>query len=118
MSLSRLSTSIADGVLVLPNGKITIMRPAADYDISALPRDDVMIAQGFYPDFASWNDAGYRVTGKAKPADIAIVVGYGVHSLRVCIDACGETQFTMQQTGEANESPDVGKPAWHCSALP
>tara|TARA_B110000090_G_scaffold209575_1_gene266647 strand:- start:6240 stop:7223 length:984 start_codon:yes stop_codon:yes gene_type:complete len=74
MSLSRLSTAIADGVLVLPNGKITIMRPAADYDISALPRDDVMIAQGFYPDFASWNDAGYRVTGKAKPADIAIVV--------------------------------------------
>ena len=45
MSLSRLSTAIADGVLVLPNGKITIMRPAADYDISALPRDDVMIAQ-------------------------------------------------------------------------
>ena len=74
MSLSRLSTAVADGVLVLPNGKITIMRPAADYDISALPRDDVMIAQGFYPDFASWNDAGYRVTGKAEPADIAIVV--------------------------------------------
>jgi 16S rRNA (guanine1207-N2)-methyltransferase len=74
MSLSRLSTAIVDGALVLPTGKISIMRPAADYDISELPRDDVMIAQGYYPDFASWNDAGYTVTSKAEPADIAIVV--------------------------------------------
>lgn len=74
MSLSRLSTAIIDGALVLPAGKITVMRPAADYDISALSRDDVMISQGFYPDFASWNDADYMVTAKAETADIAIVV--------------------------------------------
>lgn len=74
MSLSRLTTAIADGVLVLPAGRITIIRPAADYDVSALNRDDVMVSQGFYPDFTSWNDAGYTVTAKAEPADIAIVV--------------------------------------------
>lgn len=74
MSQSRLSTAIADGALVLPAGKITVMRPAADYDISPLPRDDVMIAQGFYPDFARWEDAGYMVTAKAEPAEVAIVV--------------------------------------------
>lgn len=74
MSLSRLTTAIADGALVLPAGRITIMRPAADYDVSALNRDDVMVSQGFYPDFTSWNDAGYTVTAKAEPADIAIVV--------------------------------------------
>ncbi len=74
MSLSRLTTAIDDGALVLPQGKITVMRPAADYDVSALPRDDIMIAQGFYPDFARWNDAGYFVTAKAEPAEVAIVV--------------------------------------------
>jgi 16S rRNA (guanine1207-N2)-methyltransferase len=74
MSVSRLSTAIADGALVLPAGKITVMRPAADYDISAVSRDDVMISQGYYPDFARWNDAGYTVTAKAEPAEIAIVV--------------------------------------------
>ena len=74
MSQSRLSTAIEDGVLVLPAGKITVMRPAADYDIAALNRDDVLISQGYYPDFARWGDAGYVVTGKAEEAEVAIVV--------------------------------------------
>ena len=74
MSYPRLSTAIADGALDLPAGKISVMRPPADYDISDLPRDDVMIAQGFYPDFASWNAAGYVVTPKPEPAQVAIVV--------------------------------------------
>lgn len=74
MSLSRLTTAIADGALALPEGKITVMRSAADYDVSALPRADLMIANGFYPDFAAWNNAGYVVTAKAEPAEVAIVV--------------------------------------------
>ena len=74
MSLSRLTTAIAYGALALPEGKITVMRSAADYDVSALPRADLMIANGFYPDFAAWNNAGYVVTAKAEPAEVAIVV--------------------------------------------
>ncbi len=74
MSLSRLTTAIADGALALPEGKITVMRSAADYDVSALPRADLMIANGFYPDFVAWNNAGYVVTAKAEPAEVAIVV--------------------------------------------
>ena len=74
MSLSRLTTAIEDGVLVLPEGKVAVMRPAADYDIAALNRDDVLISQGYYPDFARWSDAGYIVTAKAEPAEVAIVV--------------------------------------------
>ncbi len=74
MSNSRLSTAIQDGALILPEGKITLIRPPADYDVAALNRDDVMISQGFYPDFASWNDAGYVVTARPEPATVAIVV--------------------------------------------
>jgi len=74
MSQSRLSTAIDDGSLVLPAGKIAVMRPAADYDVAPLDRDDVMISQGYYPDFAAWSGAGYVVTPKAEPATVAIVV--------------------------------------------
>lgn len=74
MSQSRLSTAIDDGALVLPTGKIALMRPPADYDVTALDRDEIIVSQGFYPDFAAWGDAGYTVTAKAEPADVAIVV--------------------------------------------
>lgn len=74
MSQSRLSTAIDDGALVLPTGKIALMRPPADYDVTALDRDEIIVSQGFYPDFAAWSDAGYTVTAKAEPADVAIVV--------------------------------------------
>lgn len=74
MSQSRLSTAITNGALILPAGKVAVMRPAADYDVAALRRDDVMISQGYYPDFARWTDADYVVTDKAEPAEVAIVV--------------------------------------------
>ena len=74
MSQSRLSTAIDDGALVLPAGKIAVMRPAADYDVAPLNRDEVMISHGYYPDFSAWSDAGYVVTPKAEPASVAIVV--------------------------------------------
>tara|TARA_R110002051_G_scaffold1008_6_gene4970 strand:- start:6431 stop:7402 length:972 start_codon:yes stop_codon:yes gene_type:complete len=74
MSLSRISTAIEDGALVLPKGQITIMRPPADYDVAALDRDNVLISQGYYPDFARWSDVGYPVTARAEPATVAIVV--------------------------------------------
>lgn len=74
MSQSRLSTAIDDGALVLPAGKIAVMRPAADYDVAPLNRDDVMISHGYYPDFEAWSSAGYVVTPKAEPASVAIVI--------------------------------------------
>ena len=43
MSHSRISTAIEDGLLVLPAGQITLMRPPADYDVGALDRDRVLI---------------------------------------------------------------------------
>ena len=74
MSYTRLSTALNDGALTLPHGKVMVIRPPSDYDISALARDDVMISTGYYPDFARWSDAGYVVTAKPEPATVAIVV--------------------------------------------
>lgn len=74
MSQSRLSTAIDDGVLVLPAGKIAVMRPPANYDVASLNRNDMLVSQGFYPDFAAWTDAGYVVTARPEPAEVAIVV--------------------------------------------
>ena len=74
MSVSRLSTALLQGAIVLPVGTVTVIRPPADYDISELPRDDLMISTGFYPDFARWSDAGYMVTAKPEPATTAVVV--------------------------------------------
>uniref|UniRef100_UPI0040482873 class I SAM-dependent methyltransferase n=2 Tax=Yoonia sp. TaxID=2212373 RepID=UPI0040482873 len=74
MSHSRISTAVEDGLLVLPAGQITLMRPPGDYDVGALARDRVLISQGYYPDFARWSDAGYSVTARPEPATVAIVV--------------------------------------------
>ena len=74
MSQSRLSTALTDGLLALPDGNITILRPPATYDIAALPRDAVQIVHGFYPDAIAWEHAGYTVAQATPRAAVAIAV--------------------------------------------
>ncbi|MFU8824601.1 class I SAM-dependent methyltransferase [Yoonia sp.] len=74
MSQSRLSTAIQDGLLVLPAGSITLMRPPAQYDVAELPRDDLRILHSFYPDVADWQGAGYLVTQDMTKTTTAIVI--------------------------------------------
>ena len=74
MSQSRLSTAIEDGLIALPEGNIALMRPPATYDVSALPRERVKIAHGFFPDVAAWQGAGYEVTQLLPKASVAVVV--------------------------------------------
>ena len=55
MAGSRLSVALDDGGLELPpSGRIAIVAPDADFDVSALPQDRVDIVQGFYPDHVSY----------------------------------------------------------------
>ncbi|PRY78124.1 16S rRNA (guanine1207-N2)-methyltransferase [Yoonia maritima] len=74
MSQSRLSTALDDGLLVVPDGKIAIMRPSATYDVSGLERDAVQIVHGFYPDYTAWENAGYPVSQELGKVAVAIVV--------------------------------------------
>ncbi|MFO8126806.1 class I SAM-dependent methyltransferase [Yoonia sp.] len=74
MSQSRLSTALQDGMIALPVGNIAIMRPPATYDVAALPRGEVQIVHGFFPDYAAWEGAGYPVTQDLARVCVAIVV--------------------------------------------
>ncbi|SEM74578.1 16S rRNA m(2)G 1207 methyltransferase [Loktanella fryxellensis] len=71
---SRLQTVIDDGLLTLPAGPVTVMRPTADYDLSPLAGHEIRIAQGFAPDAAAFAQAGFAVTQVATAAPTMIVV--------------------------------------------
>lgn len=74
-SQSRLSTALADGALVLPEGPIAVMRPNLTYDVGVLPRDRVQIQHTFKPEAAGWDAAGYAVQdGLPDVVGLAIVV--------------------------------------------
>ncbi len=71
---SRLFTALRDGLLSLPDGPVTVMRPTADYDLSPLDGRTLQIAQGFAPDADAFTQAGHAVTQDAVAAPTMIVV--------------------------------------------
>lgn len=73
MSKSRLATALNDGLIVLPEGPIRVMRPAADYDLSMFARENLWIDTGFKPDAVSWSGAGYSLDPVDAPVTIVVV---------------------------------------------
>jgi 16S rRNA (guanine1207-N2)-methyltransferase len=72
MRFSRLSLALETGALTLPStGKIAVYRPQIGDDLSALPRDRVVVLTGFKPDHDHFA-ANYSVTPDA-PYATAIV---------------------------------------------
>ena len=72
MRSARLSLALETGALVLPpTGQIAVLRPQAGDDLSALPRDRVVVLTGFRPDVDHFG-ANYSVT-PAAPYTAAIV---------------------------------------------
>lgn len=61
MSASRLTTALSEGHLSLPAGEIAVLRPPVGFDLSALPRDRVVLAHSFRPDHDAWAAAGWRI---------------------------------------------------------
>ncbi|MGR3594368.1 MAG: class I SAM-dependent methyltransferase [Limimaricola soesokkakensis] len=72
MADPRLTTAIESGALVLPEGEIVALRPAAGTDLSALPKDRTRIAHGFRPDIDAWEAQGWTVA-EPVPAAAAVV---------------------------------------------
>ncbi|PUB10675.1 class I SAM-dependent methyltransferase [Yoonia sediminilitoris] len=95
MSQSRLSTAIQDGQLSLPAGRVKLMRPPATYDVTALPRDAIMIDHGFYPDYRAWQNAAYpQADGRAATA--IVVVPRAKKLARAMIhDACATADLVI-----------------------
>lgn len=72
---SRLSLALDDGLLSLPEtGQIVVFGARADHDLSALPKDRVVIVQGFYPDHAALTAQGFTVETTAHGDFAAAVV--------------------------------------------
>ncbi|MEJ6396965.1 class I SAM-dependent methyltransferase [Yoonia sp. 208BN28-4] len=71
---SRLTTALQDGVLAPLTGPLTLVRPGATYDVSALPRDKIKVCHSFRPDVTAWENAGYDVSTQMDDTDTAIVV--------------------------------------------
>ncbi|ADO42057.1 class I SAM-dependent methyltransferase [Ketogulonicigenium vulgare] len=74
MAQSRLTTALDSGAVSLPDGPIAVFRPAAGFDLSALPREQVVISHTFRPDYDYWRAAGYAVQEGAITAPTALVV--------------------------------------------
>ncbi len=73
-SVSRLRTAIDDGLLVLPDGPVTVMRPPVEYDLAALKAHDVRLMHSRYTAHAAATQAGYDVGTAIAPCSTAIVV--------------------------------------------
>lgn len=74
MPASRLTLALDSGALDLPDGPVAVFGPPAGFDLSALPREHVIIVSHFAPDVARWNAAGFSVTRDAPNAAAALVV--------------------------------------------
>ena len=72
-SQSRLRTAIDDGVLVLPEGTICVMRPPVTFDMSALGQS-AQVMHTLFTDSAAWQAAGYEVSQELAAAKTVIVV--------------------------------------------
>ena len=58
---SRLRTAIDDGLLILPEGTGSLVRPAANFDVGSLAGRELSIVSTFAPEFDQWAAAGYEV---------------------------------------------------------
>ena len=60
MSAPRLFAALNAGGLLLPDaGRIAVLSPSAEFDLSALPKERVHVVQGFFPDHQVFQSAGY-----------------------------------------------------------
>lgn len=67
MTASRLTGALDSGAFALPDtGRIAVFRPRAGTDLSALPRDRVLVVQGFRPDHDAFAGAGYDTAVTAE----------------------------------------------------
>lgn len=69
MRSTRLSLALDSGAIALPEtGQIAVLSPQAGDDLSALPKDRVVVVTGFKPDHDHFNARGF-VCATAMPAD-------------------------------------------------
>lgn len=76
--MDRLTFAIEAGTITLPEtGVIAVLGPPADYDLSVLPKERVVVVTTFKPDHDAFEAAGYAVDVilPEKPALVIVVAG-------------------------------------------
>lgn len=105
MSKSRLSTALDQGLLAFPGTSLRVMRPDADYDLSAVQMERVIVSHTFKPDVTHWEASGYPVLDEA--ADATIVVLPKAKALgRALIAEAAETSDLVIVDGNKSEGVD------------
>lgn len=84
---SRLTTAIHDG-LPLGSGPVTVFRPLFGYDLSALDQGRLHIEQGFYPDHAAYNAAGFAMGQVTCSAALVVVPRSKALARSLIVQAC------------------------------
>ncbi len=74
MAHSRLTLALDSAAPVLPDGPVRVLRPPADYDLSALEPARVEIDHGFKPDHDAWAARGYATAGSGPVPTVLVVV--------------------------------------------
>ena len=75
MRSDRLSLALSEGVVGLPSeGSLLVYRPRLGDDLSALPRERVVVVTGFKPDAEAFAAQGYRVEMEAPEGPHAAAI--------------------------------------------
>ncbi|SNX68753.1 16S rRNA m(2)G 1207 methyltransferase [Cereibacter ovatus] len=75
MRSARLTLALDSGAVTLPDsGSIVVYRPRADDDLSALPKDRLLLVQGFRPDHDALAARGFRVATEGGTGHAAALV--------------------------------------------
>ncbi|HEX9857756.1 MAG TPA: methyltransferase, partial [Paracoccaceae bacterium] len=97
MRSSRLTLALDSGAVTLPvAGSIAVYRPHAGDDLSALPKDRVLVVQGFRPDHDAFAARGYRV---------AVSGGAGHAAALVCLPRAKAEAHALLAEAAASVTP-------------
>ena len=89
MRSARLDMALASGALVLPPlGDIVVLRPRIGDDLSALPKDRVVVLTGFKPDYDHFLRQGFRMETVAAAAAIVCLPRAKAEALALIVQAC------------------------------
>lgn len=74
MQVSRISLAVDRGLFEIPAGKIAVFRPSLGVDLTSLPKEQVVVIQGFRPDYEWFAAQGYTVDVEAKGSFEAAII--------------------------------------------
>jgi 16S rRNA (guanine1207-N2)-methyltransferase len=111
MSQSRLSTLFADLPFALPEGRISVLRPSATTDLSALPREAVEVVHGFKPDCDQWAAMGYRTVQAIEKSAVAVVCVPRAKDLAKAMvaEACAMAEVVIVDGGKTDGADSLFK---------